>query len=155
MNQYIEDDRTYFYAEVNKKMVELHVDDFYNYDIKDKDVLSVIWRYGCTISIRLPSVAKPKLCFSQDDTIFRSSQLNDSCLTVDGEVTLWTKGLGTGVMVCSMVSCAFGFGLDITYEQMLDINKKREGKSYIDSDAATHLFGQPTKPSLSESPFDQ
>jgi len=64
----------------------------------------MIGQYGGSISVRLPSGSKPKLFFGQDEAIFRSSQLNDSCWTVDGEVTLRTKGLGTGVMVSAMVS---------------------------------------------------
>ena len=79
--------------------------------------------------MRLPVGSKPRLCFGQDEAIFRSSQLNESCWTVDDEATLRTKGLGTGVMVSAMVSRATGFGLQITDEQSLEINKLRLNKS--------------------------
>ena len=43
-------------------------------------------------------------------------------------------------MVSAMVSHAFGFGLDITAEELLIINEKREGNKYADREAATYLF---------------
>ena len=51
-------------------------------------------------------------------------------------------------MVSAMVSRAFGFGLEITAEELLVINEKREGKEYADSEAATYLFGNPIKKPL-------
>jgi len=65
-------------------------------------------KYGGNTSVRLPLNSKSRLCFGQDEAIYRSSQLNDSCWTIDGEVPLCTKRLGTGVMVSAMTSRAFG-----------------------------------------------
>ena len=152
MTTYIEEQRIYSYQDGEEKedMVELHVDDYYGYDDVDKTILP---RYGGNVSVRLPVGSKPRLCFGQDEAIFHSSQLNESCWTVDDEATLRTKGLGTGVMVSAMVSRATGFGLQITDEQLLEINKLRLNKSYVDAEAATYLRGSSTKKPLKESPF--
>ena len=56
-------------------------------------------------------------------------------------------------MVSAIISHAFGFGLDITAEELLVINEKREGKEYTDMEAATYLFGNSSKKPLKESPF--
>lgn len=45
------------------------------------------------------------------------------------------------------------FGLEITVEQLLAINKERGGKEYADSEAATYLFGNSSKIDFKESPF--
>jgi len=114
---------------------------------------TLLGTFGGNLSVRLPPERKPVITFGQDEAIFRSSQLNDSCWTIDGESTLRTKGLGTGIMVSAMVSRAFGFGLEITEAQLLEINNRREGKQYVDTEAATYLYGHPNKSKLTESPF--
>jgi len=100
-------------------------------------VRTEIGPYGGNISIRLPIDSKPRLYFGQDEAIYRSSQLNECCWTVDGETTLRTKGLGTGVMVSAMVSRAFGFGLygssakksliDNPFVRYLDYGSRKDG----------------------------
>ena len=119
INDYIETKRTHFYtlSEGNIQMVEMHVDDLYSYNDTTNDLLPLLGPYGGSLSVRLPSEQKPIITFGQDEAIFRSSQLNDSCWTIDGESTLCTKGLGTGIMVSAMVSRAFGMGLEITEAQ--------------------------------------
>jgi len=61
--------------------------------------LSLLGAVGGNLSLRLPPERKSVITFGQDEAIFRRSQLNDSCWTIDGESTLRTKGLGTGIMV--------------------------------------------------------
>ena len=56
-------------------------------------------------------------------------------------------------MVSAMISQAFGFGMNITDEQLLNINKSREVTNYKDEEAATHLTGAPIKKTLPNSPF--
>ena len=93
------------------------------------------------------------LAFDQDEAIFRSSQLNESCWTVDGETTLRTKGLGVGVMVSAFVSRAAGFGLKIAADKLEAINRTRADTQYTDEEAAIYLYGSANKNALSESPF--
>ena len=153
MEKYIEDERMHFYQDENgKKMVEMHVDDVYTYDDK-QDNLPPLPSLGGSLSVRLPEGAKPVIVLGQDEAIYRSSQQNDSCWTVDGESTLRTKGLGTGFMVSAFVSRALGLGLTISEMQLSEINKVRAGQSYTDEEAATYLKGNSRKPPLKESPF--
>ena len=44
-------------------------------------------------------------------------------------------------MVSAMVSCAFGLGLEITQAQLSEINKRREGKEYVDTEVAMYIYG--------------
>ena len=80
--------------------------------------LPIINPLGGSPSVRLPLGQKPTLTFGQDEAIFRSSQFNESCWTIDGETTLRTKGPGVGIMVSAFVSREFGFGMDITGDQL-------------------------------------
>ena len=93
------------------------------------------------------------ITFGQDEAIFRSSQLNESCRKIDGITTLRTKGLGVGLMVSAMVSRAFGFGMEINDKDLSEINKLRVSETYADEEAATYLYGSSAKKSLLESPF--
>ena len=105
MAKYIENERVYFYtADDGTDMVELHVDNMYQYNDDDLKNLPILGLYGGNTSVRLPPTKKATLCFGQDEAIFRSSQLNDSCWTINGQVPLQTKGLGVGVIVSAMIS---------------------------------------------------
>ena len=152
INQYIEEHTTHFYTTNEIDMVELHADVVCSYT-NNKSNLPPLGDLGGSISVRLPEGTKPWLVFGQDEVIFRSSQLNENCWTVDGESTLRTKGQGTGLIVSAFVSRAFGLGLKIGEEQLAEINKTREGNLYKDKEAATYLFGRKTKNPLTESPF--
>ena len=158
INAYIADKFTHFYnANVDGKvvaMVEMHVDMLYSYCADDETrKLIVLGPYGGCPSVRKPEGKKCRLTFGQDEAIFRSSQQNESCWTVDGESTLRTKGLGVGIMVSAFVSRAFGFGMEIANEDLARINTLRLNKKYADEDAATYLKGNSNKPPLAESPF--
>ena len=151
MAKYIEKHRIHFYMNNDVPMVEAHVDDLYMYD-EDKN-LPILGPYGGNTSVRLPEGEKPIITFGQDEAIFRSSQLNESCWQIDGVSMLRTKGLGVGLMASAMVSRAFGFGMEIGSEDLLEINMLRVGKKYADEEAATYLYGNSAKKELLESPF--
>ena len=56
-------------------------------------------------------------------------------------------------MVSAFQSREFGFGLDITKEQMVAVNRHRNGKNYHDKDAANFVLSKFKKNALKESPF--
>lgn len=93
------------------------------------------------------------LIFSQDKTIFCSSQLNESCWTVNRELTLWSKELEFSLMVSVFVSCAFGTGMEITEDDLVKTHGSRLNKVFTDKVADMHLFGSDSKGPLIESPF--
>lgn len=80
------------------------LDTMHTIGIKKEEIATSLASKGGNVSVRLPKGSKPKIIFGQDEAIFRSSQLNNSCWTVDGKTTLRTKGLGTGLMISAMVS---------------------------------------------------
>jgi hypothetical protein len=47
----------------------------------------------------------------------------------------------------------FGFGLKISEEQLKEVNKCREGKHYMDEEAAKSKQGSASKGALTRSPF--
>jgi hypothetical protein len=64
------------------------------------------------------------------------------------------KDEGLGIMIFAFVSREFGFGYDISLEDLEKVNKKREGTHYSDQDAAKKIKGNSSmKASLTESPF--
>ena len=152
IEKYIDKHRIYHYTDNDIPMVEVHVDDVYKYD-QIEEGLPVLDAYGGSVSVRKPEGKKPVVTFGQDEAIFRSSQLNESCWQIDGVTTLRTKGLGVGLMVSAMTSRAFGFGMDIKSEDMSEINMLRVNKKYADEEAATYLYGSSAKKALTESPF--
>jgi hypothetical protein len=108
---------------------------------------------GGFLSVRFPPGATPRVTFGQDEAIYRSSQLNESCWMIDGQQTLRSKSEGRGRMVSAMCSREFGFGFVISRQQLATINLLRQGKLYADEEAATYLLGNPQKSELTESPF--
>ena len=84
----------------------------------NKGNLPLLPPLGGDLSVRIPVGENPTLWFGQDDAIYRSSQLNENYWTVDGESTLQTKGLGVGLIVSAMVSCATVMGMTVTKHQL-------------------------------------
>mmetsp|Transcript_4463 Transcript_4463/g.6923 ORF Transcript_4463/g.6923 Transcript_4463/m.6923 type:complete len:219 (+) Transcript_4463:221-877(+) len=66
--------------------------------------------YGGNLSVRFPAGAKPIQTFGQDEAVFRSSQLNEMCWTIDDVSPLRKKGMGAGVMVSAFTDRGYGFG---------------------------------------------
>ena len=56
-------------------------------------------------------------------------------------------------MISALQSCEFGFGLKISEEQLKEVNKYREGKKYMDEEAAKSKRGSANKGALTRSPF--
>jgi hypothetical protein len=56
-------------------------------------------------------------------------------------------------MISAFQSRETGFGLQISPTQMEEINESRQGKNYVDLDAAIAVHGQVGKKDLKQSPF--
>lgn len=133
--------------------MEVHIDILANYDSSNENSLTDL-PLGGNVSVRKPPNAKPIVVFGQDEAIFRSTCLNQSGWTLDGETTLRSKGTGKGFMVSALCSREFGFGFPLTEEQLAQVNEARAGKNYVDEQAATYLNGSSLKPKkLACSPF--
>jgi hypothetical protein len=125
----------------------------YEADKKLPNGIPPLPKYGGNLSIRKPENTKPRVTFGQDEAIFRSSQLNDSCWAIDGQQTLRTKSMGVGRMVSALCSREFGFGLDMSVEELANVNERRRNKKYGDKEAAIYLLGSSDKKDLVSSPF--
>ena len=85
--------------------------------------------------------------------MFNCNTLEEQCWAIDGIMTERNKGRGAGLMVAAMCSHEFGFGFRLTNEQLGIVNAYRDGKKYIDGDAALNLFGTDKMQALTTSPF--
>ena len=56
-----------------------------------------------------------------------------------------------GKMISAFQSRDTGWGIKISRQQLIEINKQREGKHYFDRDAATDIHGTTEKRALTES----
>jgi hypothetical protein len=106
------------------KLVEVHSDWLYSYEENEKlpNGIPPLPEYGGNLSVRKPRNIKPRVPFGQDEAIFRSSQLNESCWAIDGQQTLRTKSMGLCRMISALCSREFGFGLHLSVEQLRKVN---------------------------------
>ena len=107
------------------KMVELHVE--WTEALDD-------WRStqscGGHVSVRYPRDEKPIIKSGQDESIFSSETAPSHTWVVRGKSDCTPKG-GAGMMVSAFTNCVSGFGLPMTPQELADVNRKREGQSYI------------------------
>jgi hypothetical protein len=150
------DEKAYHYRnKAGEDMVEVHADWLYQYDETEKlpNGFLPLPTLGGNLSVRKPESVKPRVTFGQDEAIFRSSQLNESCWAINNQQTLRTKSMGVGRMVSALCSREFGFGLDLSVEQLAKVNEMRQNKKYGDKEAAIYLLGSADKKDLLSSPF--
>ena len=63
------------------------------------------------------------------------------------------KDSGIGKIISAFQSREIGWGLDLSECQISERNKNREGRQYIDREAACAIFGTAEKITLQRSPF--
>lgn len=74
--------------------------------------------------------------------------------TMDEELPLRSKRLGSGIVVSAFVSRAFGFEIkEITAEQLSDVNETKRENKCVKKEAAHQLLGSCMRESLKESPL--
>jgi hypothetical protein len=155
VSAYLETKEYHYTNDDGDAFVEVHADSIYSYDANKPLPTGTppLPELGGFLSVRRPPNSKPRVVFGQDEAIYRSSQLNESCWAIDGQQTLRSKGMGVGRMISAMCSREFGFGYFISNEELTKINEARKNTKYADEEAATYLFGNPNKKDLLESPF--
>jgi hypothetical protein len=137
-------------SESGKRMVEFHVDEHPSF----QDRVSTT-KYGGNLSVRKPSQVKPLICFGQDECIFKQFSFTPKAWTApDGQKAMIPKDEGLGVMISAFVSREMGFGYDISEEDLVKVNERRQGKHYSDEEAAKKIKGNSSmKMPLTGSPF--
>ena len=73
--------------------------------------------------------------------------------SVNGKFRIAPKDDGAGVMVSAFQSREFGFGMDISDEEYVNINRMRKGTMYHDKIAANNVYKLPAKGDLVSNPF--
>lgn len=72
----------------------------------------------------------------------------------DGTKPLIPKDEGQGVMLSSFVSREFGYGMELSNDDLETVNTYRKKNNvYSDNDAAVRINGNATKSELTSSPF--
>jgi hypothetical protein len=113
-----------------------------------------IWkRFGGCPSVRCNPLHKILIIFGQDQSVFKAFAMNKSSWVIDGMVPKREKGEGPGLMVSAMQSYEFGFGLELSADELAQVNALRLGEHYCDREAATELTGSSEKQPLVSSPF--
>ena len=132
-------------------MVEFHVDEHVSF----QDLASTTGMYGGNLSVRKMPGDRPIISFGQDECIFKQNTFSPKAWTApDGTKGMIPKDDGLGVMISTFVSREFGFGYELSGEDLQKVNKEREGnKQYSDEEAATKVKGNTKKQALTASPF--
>jgi hypothetical protein len=131
-------------------MVEFHVDDHHSF----QDKMNSTTRFGGNPSIQKPIDKKNIICFGQDEAIMKQYCFTTKAWTApSGQKAIVPKDEGVGVMISAFVSREFGFGMDLTEEQLQKVNQRRQGKKYSDEAAAKETRGKAEKQPLTSSPF--
>ena len=148
-----QDTDAYLYQdESGKDMVEYHVDT--NPVFQDR--MNAETRFGGRVSVRKDPLQKPLISVGQDECIFKQYLFSSKSWTApDGTKAIVPKDDGLGIMISAFVTREFGFGMELTEEELIRINQRRQARKYQDEAAAFMVTGKTTKVSLTKSPFVQ
>ena len=83
----------------------------------------------------------PLILIGQDKSIFKQFLILPKQWNLpDGTAPLNPKDKGYGIMLSSFVSRDFGYGHDITVEELRRINEYRKNKCYLDEEASMEIY---------------
>ena len=148
-----DNNRGYNYiSDDNKNMVEFHVDDL---DLLHEHAANMgFGSFGGNLSVRKPQDVKPLMIFGQDESVYSQFLLGSrQWVGPEGQRPLLPKTDGLSLMISALQSRETGFGVEISRVQLEEINETRQGKTYVDVDAAMAIHGQAAKKDLKQSPF--
>ncbi|KAI2507478.1 hypothetical protein MHU86_6970 [Fragilaria crotonensis] len=156
---------SYFDIISNKEWIEFHVDYWKSRNTEDKGTKQQppaindiqIEEKKATTSIRVSTAARPIMIVGQDESVFAQYLLGSKTwVGSKGQRPLLPKLEGNGFMLSAFASREFGFGRDLSIDELVKINTARQGgdRTYIDTtQAAIEILKSTTKPVLTESPF--
>jgi hypothetical protein len=130
--------------------VEFHVDNHLSF----QDRMNGTTEFGGNLSVFRPPGSKPLIGFGQDESILKQYAFTTKAWTApDGTWGLIPKEEGAGVMISAFVSREFGFGMDLSPNNLAKVNQYRQGKKYSDNVAAKAVHGNANKTQLTSNPF--
>ena len=131
-------------------MFEFHVDDHESFH----KTAAAKFPFGGNLSVRKKEGDKPIIMIGQDESVYKQYLINSKQWNLpDGTTAVNPKDEGHGIMLSSFVSRDFGYGWQLTPEQLLIVNTYRNGKTYTDEIAALEVIKQKEKTPLETSPF--
>jgi hypothetical protein len=141
-----------------KQYIDEHLNTYFEVHVDTHDDLNKYHEHlpfgGQPSKFAPPNTSKPLIIFGQDESIFKQYSFSTSSWTCpDGTKQLIPKDDGTGLMLSSFISREFGYGMELTKDQLEIVNAYRKGKHYSDVDAAIMKLGSSSKTNLTESPF--
>jgi hypothetical protein len=140
----------YIDSRTKLKMVELHVNDHHSFQGK----MNTTTTYGGNLIIHLPEGRKPLVYFGQDEAIMKQYCFTSKSWTAPtGQKAIIPKDDGMGVMISAFVSREFGFGLQLSQQQLQKVNEVRHATKYSNEEAAKDIRGENFKDPLDNSPF--
>ncbi len=99
-------------------------------------------------------MVKPLIIIGHDECIFKQYSLSKKYwVALYGQQVLVPKEKGQGVMDSAFQSKEFGFGLELTPEQLNVGSPARRGTKYKDEESAISKLGTSIKKNLPKSPF--
>ena len=131
-------------------MLEFHVDD---HRCLQMYACEYCGEFGRKVSVRRPPNSRPVIIFGQDEFVFSQLSFNGmQWVGPSGKRSILPKNDGMGVMVSAFQSREFGWGMEITNQQMVRINQRRFQQDYFDKVAANDVHGGKKKAALTTSP---
>mmetsp|Transcript_27620 Transcript_27620/g.59008 ORF Transcript_27620/g.59008 Transcript_27620/m.59008 type:complete len:743 (+) Transcript_27620:485-2713(+) len=131
-------------------MIELHVDD---HECLQDYANEKYGKFGGNVSVRI--TGKPIIIIGQDESVYNQFAFGSKqWVGKAGERAFLPKSNGAGVMISAFQSREFGFGMELTADEMKNINEKRKNDvEYFDKVAAKDVLETTKKKDLTESPF--
>jgi len=109
---------------------------------------------GSNLSIQFPEGQCPLIIFGHDECIFKQFTMSTkSWVGPNGKTVIVPKDDRLSAMITAFQSWEFGFGLELSNEQLQEVNATHVGKMYLDEKAATAVKATTSKPALTKSPF--
>jgi hypothetical protein len=132
------------------EMIEYHVDEH-----ESLLTLANGIEHGGYLSVRFPIDLKLICLWVYDESAYMQHLYSThQWVTDEGERPLMPKSNGYTLMISAFQSCEFGFGMQLSEEQLVKVNQHRDGKCYIYEDAAEDINnGSKMKPALKTLPF--
>jgi hypothetical protein len=140
----------YNHPQTNLPWVEYHVDTCDEFQRRMNEEQA----FGGRPSVRRDVAKKMVIKIGHDEAIIKQfTLLKKAWYGPNGETALVPKDEGMGIMIRAMMSQEFGWGFELTPEQLAKVNEKRAGKNYEDAESATAKRGNAAKAPLTVSPF--
>lgn len=138
--------------ETANDMIEFHVDDHERLQTYANETLKC--PFGGNLSVRMPENSKPLIILGQDESVFSQFTFNSmQWIAPSGKRKLLPKSSGQAMMISAFTSREFGWGMDLSDDELTKINEKRKGEDYFDKDAALEVHKTTKKKPLTSSPF--